>query len=239
MPTPVKLPPPGCICGDVFCKIPYGLCHCGCGSLTPISTHTCISRPSYKGLPGKFCRAHRQVIPPPIEDAIAFRLGGEYCRLIPLSRGLWCIVSADRYEYLMQWRWYAYKHPRANRFYAVRTQIINGKKVGFSMHRVILGLAHGNRCTGDHITGEEILNNADHNLRFASYTQQNWNQRRKSINKSGYKGVSWCSAKSKWLAQIVVNGVHKFLGYYSDPEAAYAAYCRAAREHFGEFARLA
>jgi hypothetical protein len=41
----------------------------------------------------------------------------------------------------------------------------------------------------------------------------------------------------KWIAQIGHNKQHFFLGSFDTPEQAHAAYCEAAREHFGEFAR--
>ncbi len=39
-----------------------------------------------------------------------------------------------------------------------------------------------------------------------------------------------------WRAQIKVNYEAKCLGHFHDPAEAHAAYMKAAREYFGEFA---
>jgi hypothetical protein len=79
-------------------------------------------------------------------------------------------------------------------------------------------------------------NNKRTNLREASQSQNNANSIRP--NKSGYKGVTWCRSSKKWRAVIKINKKNKILGYKTTPEAAHALYCAAAKEHFGEFARV-
>jgi hypothetical protein len=80
-------------------------------------------------------------------------------------------------------------------------------------------------------------NNRFSNLREATGSQNQWNQRAYSNNKSGLKGVSWDKQHSKWLAQIKVYGKVRHLGRFTTPEAAHAAYVAAAAEHFSEFSR--
>jgi len=55
---------------------------------------------------------------------------------------------------------------------------------------------------------------------------------------SKFKGVSWDSSKEKWVAQINKSGMHRQIGRFRDEIAAAEAYDEAARELFGEFARL-
>lgn len=43
---------------------------------------------------------------------------------------------------------------------------------------------------------------------------------------------------SKYRAFISINGKNKHLGMFTTPEAAHAAYCAAALERFGEFAKF-
>jgi hypothetical protein len=114
----------------------------------------------------------------------------------------------------------------------------NGTHVLMSMHRVILGLEYGDRRQGDHVN-LDTLDCRDENLRIATHRE---NQRNKGIrvnNKSGFKGVSWSSLMEKWKADICLNGKHHHLGYFKEPEIAYASYCMAAKQLHGDFSREA
>ncbi|SRR6266702_938836 len=74
-----------------------------------------------------------------------------------------------------------------------------------------------------------------HNLREASYNQNGYNQWK--YNPNGLKGVYNCGRKIKpWQAQIRINGKKVNLGRFETKEEAHAAYRKAAKEHFGEFA---
>ena len=55
---------------------------------------------------------------------------------------------------------------------------------------------------------------------------------------SRFKGVCWEKWTGKWRAAIVVDGITRRLGRYGDELAAAEAYDEAARELFGEHARL-
>ena len=76
------------------------------------------------------------------------------------------------------------------------------------------------------------------NLRIASNSQNLMNRGINRNNKSGYKGVFLHKPTGKWQAQIMSGGRHKYLGYFTTPEAAALAYDKAARELHGEFAKL-
>lgn len=89
----------------------------------------------------------------------------------------------------------------------------------------------------DHINGNKVDNRRE-NLRLATGSQNQGN-RKTSKNKSGYKGVwQYPGRKKPWVAEITMNFKRVRLGYFYTAEEAYAAYCKAAKEHFGEFARL-
>lgn len=128
-----------------------------------------------------------------------------------------------------------------NNFYARRVKIENGKQSNIWLHRVILERVIGRPL----VTGEVVdhidmntLNNTRQNLRVASAAQNSQNQRKSQRNKSGYKGVSWSKVMRKWTAFIAFNGKNYCLGYFDDPLLAYEAYCKAAKEHHGDFARF-
>lgn len=82
-------------------------------------------------------------------------------------------------------------------------------------------------------------NNAIANLRLATFSTNAANQRLSSRNSSGFKGVYFHRRAAKFCAVIMVNRNTRYLGLFDTAEAAHAAYCEAAREHFGEFARVA
>ena len=77
------------------------------------------------------------------------------------------------------------------------------------------------------------------NIRWANSTQQNTNKvKRNRICSSKYKGVSWCSRNSKWVAAAASPGRKKHLGYFDSETDAAKAYNVAAKDYFGEFSQL-
>lgn len=86
----------------------------------------------------------------------------------------------------------------------------------------------------DHIN-QNSLDNKIENLREATQSQNCANQKLKKNNTSGYKGVTFRKDTNKWVARITVNWKSLTLGCFDSPEDAYAAYKKAANEHFGNF----
>lgn len=78
------------------------------------------------------------------------------------------------------------------------------------------------------------------NLRDVTPTQRSQNTRGKIKNRAGLKGVIERQYKhiTRYQTDIRVNGKKIYLGSYDTAEEAYAAYCKAATQYFGEFARL-
>lgn len=155
---------------------------------------------------------------------------------IPLPNGLFACVDDADFEWLSQWHWCAEWSEHNQSYYATRRVRIDGKRRRIAMHRLILGLGVDDPLRGDHIDGN-TLNNRRGNLRPGSPVQNSRNQKRRSDNTSGFKGVCLYKSRGVWIAQIQVLGKKIFLGHYSTPEEAHAAYCEAAKLHFGEFAR--
>ena len=85
----------------------------------------------------------------------------------------------------------------------------------------------------DHINGHKDDNRFS-NLRVVNDSQNGQNRKAPANNTTGFKGV--CLHQGRWQAQIVVRGKKLYLGMFSTPEAAYAAYVAAAKEHHGEYA---
>jgi hypothetical protein len=87
----------------------------------------------------------------------------------------------------------------------------------------------------DHIDGNP-RNDRIANLRVATPAQNARNTR--PYGKSGFKGVSYSRRRGRWNAQIFLNGRPVNLGAFHCPADAHAAYVRAAKKHFGAFARV-
>ena len=86
----------------------------------------------------------------------------------------------------------------------------------------------------DHIDGNG-LNNRFKNLRLATRGQNKANSRVRKDNKLGVKGVDRYG--NKYRARIRINGRLTYLGYFNTAQEASAAYEKAARVYFGEFAK--
>lgn len=152
---------------------------------------------------------------------------------IPLTQGKVALVDDEDHEWLSQWRWQYNK--RAG--YAQRSEMYrDGTGTSFSMHAVIMNTPKGMHT--DHIDGNR-LNNQRSNLRVCTCAQNLHNS--KKTNKSchsQYKGVTWRIQDNKWWARITFNCKSISIGLFKTELDAARAYDRAAREYFGEFARL-
>ena len=156
-------------------------------------------------------------------------------RLIALTRGQVSKVDAADYDWLMRWSWYADWNVGAGSFRAARMQPVAGstKRRTIMMHAQILDAPQG--LIPDHKNHDE-LDNRRSNLRSATIQQNNCNQRVRTDNNSGHKGVTWHKAANKWASQINIGGKRKHLGVFDDVEDAAQAYRIAAASEYGEFA---
>jgi hypothetical protein len=148
---------------------------------------------------------------------------------IQLTQGQVAIVDDADYEWLSQWKW----HVNSNG-YANRTEHQSSKATTISMHRLITDAPKG--MDVDHIDGNP-LNNQRSNLRIATRTENQRNQRAVRGGSSQYKGVHIHRQTGKWEARIKVNRQGIYLGLHSSEIDAARAYDEAARKYFGEFAK--
>lgn len=136
------------------------------------------------------------------------------------------VIDAADYCLVKPYSWHLFRLPK-HTYVRARS---GGKE--YLMHRVILGLDHGDPRVADHIDGNG-LNNARSNLRICTNAENVRNRRRSSTN-SGYKGVY--KVPSGFVAKI---GEHnRYLGFFKSKHAAALAYNKAAVERFGQFAAL-
>lgn len=112
---------------------------------------------------------------------------------------------------------------------------------GYLLHRVIWFFVYGFWPPSqiDHINRQRDDNRIT-NLRMATQSENNANQPvRKDNQTSGLKGVTLHRKTGLWRARLKKDSREISLGYFNTPEEAHAAYCKAASETFGEFARSA
>lgn len=125
-------------------------------------------------------------------------------------------------------RWH--KVPNGKTIYAATT--IDGRRV--FMHRLLLGLAHGDPLQGDHKDGNG-LDNRRANIRAATRSQNQANAGRKN---GRYKGAFFDERDGSWLARVRWHGKAYYLGRHPTAEAAARAYDAKAAELMGDHARL-
>jgi len=82
------------------------------------------------------------------------------------------------------------------------------------------------------------LDNTKSNLRVCTKSQNGQNRNVQSNNKLGIKGVVFRPTNKKYRAIIKLNGKQFNLGHYNTAQEASFAYEKAAKEMFGDFARL-
>lgn len=152
-------------------------------------------------------------------------------KFLPLSKGQFAIVDEEDFEFLNQRKWTS-----SHGYVVTRTK---RDKTGYRqyprMHRVLTSCPDGMEV--DHINGDRT-DNRKVNLRVCTRNQNGKNLGKKPQNTSGFKGVVWDKCREKWRAQIQHNQVMKNLGRFENKEDAARAYDAAARERFGQFARL-
>lgn len=221
---------PLCVCGDPLCRIPYGICHCGCKATTKLSRCTNKNQGRVFGRHNLYSQGHRRGMKVPASsNEVIYGDGSPYC-LIPLLRGLFAKVTPSDYAWLSFWRWRILEGG-----YVVRSRrrADGPGSTLIYMHCIISGVDGDG--IGDHKDRDKFNNRRD-NLRFANDSQNCTNRGLASNNTSGYKGVGLRG--NRWSATIFLNGKNVHLGFYATKEEAAKVYDRAALKHWGDFAYI-
>jgi hypothetical protein len=114
---------------------------------------------------------------------------------------------------------------------------IDGKK--YLAHRLVFLYIRGSFPRGnvDHVNHIPSDNRFE-NLRSGSQSQNRANSRQPCTNTSGKKGVYYRRDYGNWFAQIHKDGKTIYLGIHDSIDQAAAAYAAAAKQIFGDFARI-
>jgi hypothetical protein len=147
---------------------------------------------------------------------------------IPLTQGKFALIDNRDYWLMRQFKWCAH-------FNGYNWYVVTGAgRTRMRMHRLLAGFPP---FALDHKNGNG-LDNRRRNLRPATCSQNGANCGPQRNNASGFKGVTRHKALGKWQAQITFRGQYRYLGLFANPRLAFAAYRKAAKQLFGEFARI-
>lgn len=150
------------------------------------------------------------------------------------SKGEQLLVDDEDFAMASRWTWRTIGKGYAARTVYQREGAV--RRTNLYLHRALLDMRTGDHRKVDHINGNK-LDNRRSNLRICTTQENGWNSAIRSHNRSGFKGVMWEKRRRKWALYIKVDGKQKYLGLFDEPQRAHEAYCTAAHEHFGEFAR--
>ena len=109
----------------------------------------------------------------------------------------------------------------------------NGKYTQYRVHRLVASAYipnPENKPYVDHINGMTV-DNCVSNLRWATYCENARNSSTPKSNTSGAKGIRYLKASNKWIA--ICKG--EYIGVFIKAEDAHNAYCKRAKELYGEF----
>lgn len=126
---------------------------------------------------------------------------------IKLKNNKFALVDNDMFSYLNRWKWYVNENGYAIRRY----------KKTIRMHRLVNKTPY--KYYTDHINRNK-LDNRRINLRTVTKSQNAFNTKLNSNNKSGYKGIYWDKFTNKWRAEIKLNYKKISLGRYSTLKGA-------------------
>lgn len=119
--------------------------------------------------------------------------------------------------------------------YVRASWVEDGKRHQTSLHRLVIGAKKGEIV--DHINGD-TTDNRRANLRIVTYSQSNMNKGPHKGKISKYRGVYRETLNGNWYARIDSRSLYKRLGTFKSEEEAARAYDKAAKEAYGEYARL-
>lgn len=157
-------------------------------------------------------------------------------KTISLTQGKMAQVDDEDYGWLSQWKW-----TWNGNGYARRSVKIGGKPCKVYMHRMVASIAFGlpdrpELWQVDHIDGDKD-NNRRSNLRISNQSQNVANSVAR-FGTSKYKGVTWDRRRHKWIAQIMKDYKHVYIGRFEIEREAAVAYNTEALKLFEDFAKL-
>lgn len=170
-------------------------------------------------------------------------------RILPTPEQLREMLDYDKDSGVLVWKKCDFRSNAWNGKYPGKHAITSDSGCGYRKgevmgctvyaHRIAWAIVHGEWPSGeiDHINGNS-LDNRLVNLREASSSENSMNQKGHKDSLSGLKGAGWHAQRGRWVSSIFAKGKRYHLGLFDSPQEAHEAYCKAAKEIHGSFARL-
>lgn len=151
---------------------------------------------------------------------------------IQLTQGQVALIDDEDFDKVSQYKWFARYDKSTGMFVTIGNgPTTEGKRRTIYMHEVILGTPNG--YTADHVD-RNPLNNRRSNLRLANPNQQSLNKSTYNNSEIPYKGVSYKTANSKYVAQMQVLGSKKHIGLFDSPTDAALTYDQAVLKYWSQ-----
>lgn len=146
------------------------------------------------------------------------------------------IIDDSDYKIVKKHKWWA--NPQGKVF-RVETDLFKEEQKKWGIKRISLArylLKEKRRnIIVDHINGNP-LDNRRQNLRRCTHAENIRNRKiNNKNNKSGIRGVNWDKERKKWVAQLMFNRKHIFLGRFTNKEDASKAAIEGREKYYGEF----
>lgn len=158
---------------------------------------------------------------------------------IRLTQGQTTRIDAADLAIVRGYTWHAQWEPKTRSFRAATNMT---KTQYLYLHNLLM--FRGAPAKGVQINHKNLvtLDNRRENLREACRAESTRSGRKRRTygstpTKSRYKGVYQYETRGCWRVKIYVNGRSKHLGYFKNELDAARAYDKAAKAHFGAFAR--
>jgi len=116
-------------------------------------------------------------------------------------------------------------------FYIRRREKIDGKYKTILLHRLIMDCVENSKLI-DH-KNLDTLDNRKSNLRFVSYSINNYNKGLRKTNTSGKTGVGFDKARNKWVAKLTL-GEKQYSKGFKTKQDAIEERIKMELKYFGE-----
>jgi hypothetical protein len=151
---------------------------------------------------------------------------------MPVNRAMTLLVSPQDRELIESERWTAdfRKDKSAARHYARSWRAHRIQQESYLHRRLLPGTMPDHRNANG-------MDNRRENLRPADCSLNSANNRKRKNTTSQFKGVGYFKRDRTWQATLTFRSKCLYLGRFRTELEAAAAYDKAARQHFGDYAR--